>query len=496
MLTNGFDVAVMEHHVSSSAGGLTNVYSQARITYYGIGGIPESFFDGVTSVLGGGTGTYNSFVSKYNQRIAVPSNFTVGINGFNDGNDYTVLVTVDNVEPYTGTNIVLHFAVTESGFAYGGDVYNHVTRLLAPDQNGTPLDFTSGDSESVMLEFTISGWVIDNCEFIAFIQDNDSKEILQASKVAVPDLMPMYFDNAGCLAVNMVPLTNCTGDIEPTVTIANGGATNLTSVEVNYQVNEEDMNTYNWTGDLAYGETEQVTLPTVSFDILDENDLLIYTSNPNGNPDEDPLNDTTSTTFTSAVDVDPDIHLYLKLDDYPEETSWELINSAGEVLYSGGPYTEPQLFVQETLALTDDDCYTFYLYDTGGDGLASPGFYKLMDGNFGLIFENYNFNGVDESYQFAIDLVSVEESEELTAFSVFPNPFEDYTHISFVLEEKTNVDIVVYNVMGELVSSFESKSYEPGRHVETLNAESLNSGVYFVNVKIGDRNMTKKISLR
>ncbi|MEZ5198788.1 MAG: hypothetical protein R2764_21155 [Bacteroidales bacterium] len=49
-------------------GGLTNPYSQARISYYGISGIPNSFFDGITNVLGGSTGTYNQFLAKYKQR--------------------------------------------------------------------------------------------------------------------------------------------------------------------------------------------------------------------------------------------------------------------------------------------------------------------------------------------------------------------------------------------------------------------------------------------
>ncbi len=96
----------MEHHVSSSAGGFTNQYSQARITYYNISGIPRSYFDGITYVSGGGTGTYNSFLTKYNQRIVVPSSFNVSMNGMNEGLDYTVVLSLENVEPYTGTNLV------------------------------------------------------------------------------------------------------------------------------------------------------------------------------------------------------------------------------------------------------------------------------------------------------------------------------------------------------------------------------------------------------
>ncbi|MEZ5198787.1 MAG: hypothetical protein R2764_21150 [Bacteroidales bacterium] len=144
------------------------------------------------------------------------SNFTLSLNGFNDGLDYTVVASMENVEPYTGTNLVLQFGVTESGCAYGGDIFNYVTRRLYPTQSGTPLDFSTNPNQSVTLQFTLdAGWVQENCEFVAFIQDNSTKEILQATKVGALDLMPLYFDNAGCVALNKVPVLNCTGEVAP-----------------------------------------------------------------------------------------------------------------------------------------------------------------------------------------------------------------------------------------------------------------------------------------
>jgi hypothetical protein len=51
-------------------------------------------------------------------------------------------------------------------------------------------------------------------------------------------------------------------------------------------------------------------------------------------------------------------------------------------------------------------------------------------------------------------------------------------------------------VIGEIVSSFENKTYAPGRHVEVFDAQDMNAGIYFVQVKIGENVFTKKISLR
>ena len=489
LIANGIDVAVMEHHVSDN---LENTYSEARANYYGVQYIPDAYFDGVLNILGGSN--YAAYLTKVNQRLAIPSNFTISINGFNDGLDYTVAMAVENVETYAGTNIVLQFVVTESDVYEGGTYYNFVTRYMDPNQNGTPLDFSGSSTQTVMLEFTLNGnWVTDNCEFVAFVQDNDTKEILQATKVAVSDLMPMYFDNAGCIAINMVPVTNCAGEVAPTITISNDGASSLSSLDINYQVNNEDVNTYQWSGNLGFGEMEAVDLPAAGFTVLDNNDLIIYTTNPNGNPDEDTSNDTIATTFASALEVVPDIHLYLKLDDNPGETTWELKNSAGEVLYSGGPYTVPQQFLQETFDLTEDDCYTFLIFDEGGDGLTGAGFFALREADLSMIYENQDFANTEELVQFSINQTSIRDNV-LAEFNVYPNPFENYTNVSFTLDEITDVNLAVYNVIGEVVYNVQNRDMSSGIHNLIIDTQEFARGIYFVKLKVGDKLYTKKIS--
>lgn len=498
MLTNGSDVAVIEDHVASNP--FQNTYSLARHSYYGGGGVPNAWFDGVENSLGGlpSGSMYSYYLPIYNGRIAVLSDFTVAMNGFNDGLDFTVLVTIENVEPYAGSDLVLQFTLTESHIPHnwgGLTEANHVNRFMAPDQNGTPLDFSGSTTQSIILEFTAdASWVLDNCEFVAFVQDNSTKEILQAAKVTIPELMPMYFNNASSQAIGMVPVENCTGEVAPLVTISNEGADALTSVDINYQVNDESLNTYNWTGSLGYGETEEVELPAAAFDILDDNSLLVYTTNPNGGVDEDNTNDTIATTFNAASEVVPNIYLYLKLDDNPGETTWELQNSAGDILYSGGPYTEPQEFIQETFEITEDDCYTFFIYDEAGDGLADPGFFSLRDADFSLFYENQDFANYEELVQFSINQTSVSEITEEDGLSIYPNPFKDYTYVNFVLNEAENVELTVYNLIGEVVYTSSQQNMRSGSHKLMIDTQNFTSGVYFVNLVAGDKVYTKKIS--
>ena len=486
----------MEHHVASSQGGLTNIYSQARIAYYNISGIPDSYFDGILNVSGGWSGTYNEFLAKYNQRIAVPSNFTILMNGMNDGLDYTVVLTMENVEPYSGTNLVAHLALTQSNCSYGGSIFNYVTRRLYPAASGTPVDFSANPIQTVVLEFSIDPtWVLANCEFIAFIQNNTTKEILQATKVDVLDLMPLFYNNAGCMDIHMVPVTNCSGEVAPRINLINQGATDLTAVNINYQVNEEAVNTYQWTGNLGYGESVQVDLPSAGFTLEDFNDLLIYTSNPNGNQDEETSNDTTSTIFLSAMDVIPNVYAFIKLDDNPQETTWECKNSAGEILFSGGPYQNAQEFIKDTLYLNEVGCYTFIIYDSGGDGLVggNAGF-TLRQSNFGMIYQNNDFENTEELVQFDITQTDLPEMKEISEFSVYPNPFTDQANISFYLSEPGNVDVKVYNILGKVVYTSQQSQMEAGYHKLQVNTQDFVSGVYFVNLKAGNKVYSAKIS--
>ncbi|NQU86374.1 MAG: T9SS type A sorting domain-containing protein, partial [Mariniphaga sp.] len=85
--------------------------------------------------------------------------------------------------------------LTESDIAYswhGMTECNFVERLMVPDHFGTTLDFTGGDEITLYLQFTKdASWVTDHCELVAFIQDEDSKEIMQGTKVALNNLQPM-----------------------------------------------------------------------------------------------------------------------------------------------------------------------------------------------------------------------------------------------------------------------------------------------------------------
>lgn len=65
----------------------------------------------------------------------------------------------------------------------------------------------------------------------------------------------------------------------------------------------------------------------------------------------------------------------------------------------------------------------------------------------------------------------------------YPNPFNPSTNIVINLPERSNVNITVFNSLGQIISEIENSLLSPGSYNYMFNAENLPSGVYIVNMK-------------
>jgi len=180
LLSHGCNVAVIANHNGDI---YANTYSNGRNTMWGItpsGAFPSVSFDGVQGLVGGNhtTSMYPSYLPKYNQTISIPSPVSMTMAVTNTGLNYTAVMTVTKEATINSTSNILYFFVTQShvNVNWQGQTHlEHINRLMAPDVNGTPIDFTSGDVQTVTLNFTMnSAWPLIDCEFIAMLQDKDA----------------------------------------------------------------------------------------------------------------------------------------------------------------------------------------------------------------------------------------------------------------------------------------------------------------------------------
>ncbi|MEQ8706668.1 MAG: M12 family metallo-peptidase [Phaeodactylibacter sp.] len=80
---------------------------------------------------------------------------------------------------------------------------------------------------------------------------------------------------------------------------------------------------------------------------------------------------------------DNEVTLTINLDNYPGETTWEVLNSSGIAVASGGSYSGAGSTVTEDLCLPNG-CYDFTIFDSYGDGICCAygnGSYSLTDGS-------------------------------------------------------------------------------------------------------------------
>ncbi|NNF34899.1 MAG: T9SS type A sorting domain-containing protein [Saprospiraceae bacterium] len=104
--------------------------------------------------------------------------------------------------------------------------------------------------------------------------------------------------------------------------------------------------------------------------------------------------------------LDNGVTLTIVLDNYPEETTWQVV-SGGNVIDSGGPYGSfpDGSTVVENICLIDG-CFDFIIYDSYGDGLCcqyGSGSYTLTDDSDGSTLASGGAFGSSETTNFCVD---------------------------------------------------------------------------------------------
>ena len=108
------------------------------------------------------------------------------------------------------------------------------------------------------------------------------------------------------------------------------------------------------------------------------------------------------------------------------------------------------------------------------------------------IGQSWNGNGWSNSEREVFDfIVSVEDQStanlnDYELIGNYPNPFNPITTIQFHIPELSNVTLKVYNSIGEEMGVLVNEELLPGDYKIKWNAEGVNSGVYFYQLKAND----------
>ena len=398
----------------------SSIAGQSNLSGYPAGTVNRHQFS--MSQNGGTAMSRSDWSSASYQLLGQPSPVNVGIQASVDMS--TNVLTVDVEVYYTGTQTIstnrLNVAVVQhniEGPQTGGQTHNpgamlsngnynhnHMLRHLLTGQWGeyistlTPGYFYS-NQYTWTLPADIAGTPLDptNISVIAFVAE-DNQEILSGTET-YPSVVFVNAYDAYCMNSSATDIV-CAPTTDLEVTFRNYGNTPLTSLDIIYDVNGSTPVTYPWTGNLPSAGSETVTIQNVFVTPMSTNVVNFTLANPNGNTDQNPSNDNSSTTFAGLGSADIGVaEIDITTDNYGDEITWVLKENSS-VIAQGGPYTGGAATTIPTIyaTLTAGNCYSFIMYDSYGDGILSPGFYMVKDatGNV-LAYGGSNYTTEDQT---------------------------------------------------------------------------------------------------
>ncbi|MEJ2103205.1 MAG: T9SS type A sorting domain-containing protein [Ignavibacteriaceae bacterium] len=137
-------------------------------------------------------------------------------------------------------------------------------------------------------------------------------------------------------------------------------------------------------------------------------------------------------------------------------------------------------FVKGNGTANENNNYTF------DDVNLDPGIYKYK-------LKQIDFDG---SFKYSGEVeAEVKPILEFTLYQNYPNPFNPATTINYSTPVAGKVLLVVYNLLGEKVTTLVDEVIEAGNHQVKFDGVELNSGIYFYTLTAGSFRQSKKMFL-
>lgn len=168
--------------------------------------------------------------------------------------------------------------------------------------------------------------------------------------------------------------------------LVNNGVSILSSCDINYQLNSGAAQSFSWTGSLQPGDSQLVAIPSIGTPATGVHRLTVFSSNPNGEMDENSINNSGYYDFISNNGdngIEPPV-----LEDFAGDPSYIIRGSEGvnwkvNTAYGAFGQSNESLFLNkfEMLSEDEEDDFIFSGLDLTSTGMAFLTF-DLAHGGF------------------------------------------------------------------------------------------------------------------
>jgi hypothetical protein len=489
MMEEGLAIAPVAYHTTAFS---TEEYytneTNARANYYSISSYPTLKADGITGMSGGGNANenmYSYYMNYYNQRINVPSPFTIDLSYEPvDGTSCRVNCTVTQVGDCNGSDVRVFIALTQSNINVGWQGMqglHHVCRDMIPTQTGT---LFTGPTMTISETFEMH-WPKEDCYLTAWVQNysGGTKEVYQAVRMSMA--LDLDYDIA-LKSVENVVTQNCSGIQQPKMTVKNLGNQTITFFDLCAFDGHEDHR-QSWHGSLPKGASVTVTMDEFVAAPCDA--LHFYAVMPNGEGDQYLPDNFIHVALEDVPEIDGYLKMQLKTGSHPQNIRVQIIETESGEEVNSYTFDQANHVYSEDITLLNAGCYRIRVRDIAGEGMGS-GYFQFKDANNNVVFKG---GGQVEpfAYELSSELscdgtLSVEETEKELPL-VYPNPSEGLFYLNL---GKGNWQVQVYDITGRKV--LESQNDGMG----SVDLSGRRSGMYFLKATNGTQEINTKIVIR
>ena len=494
------------HQGSFAANTYTTQFGDALANQTGLQGYPSGtvnrhVFSGSVTALGRG-----DWASAANTIMGMSSPVNIAAEGTLDWSNRTLNIRVQLY--YTSSQNVtsnsLNVAITQDnvlgsqvGMASNpdqvvGNQYNHMhmlRHLITGQWGETITDIAAGTLVEKNYEYVIPAQlgstnpidaVLEDLEFVALVCEGH-QEVLTGIEIPVQHInMPAI--GGRVVAVKAGENNSCDNQGHAYIEFKNVGTNPVTTVDYSYTVNGATY-TSSWTGNIPSMTIADIQLPAFEINLNANNTISAQVTAING---EAMTMDPKSLTLKKNVyEGGGNMKFVLKTDNYGSETTFKFFDQNGNVVLSGGPFTNSSVVHNFDFNPAFTGCFRLEVYDAYGDGINAgygTGYFQLLAPDGTQIFKDNGKFGPQATYM--IDVLYPAGIEEVTAEnSIYPNPATDHITIN----STDNVQRVeIYNMQGQLVKA------ETGA-VNNISVKDLANGMYTLKLTTDNGTSIHKI---